>query len=127
MKKDGILNASLNAAISHLGHGDMVVVADCGMPIPPGVTLVDLALVHGIPSFVDTLDALVGDAVFEGGIAAEEIRGTAAERWLTDRIEAVSYVSHAELKAITANARLFIRTGEATPYANVVLRCGVPF
>lgn len=36
-------------------------------------------------------------------------------------------MSHEELKARTARARLVVRTGEATPYANVSLRCGVFF
>jgi D-ribose pyranase len=36
-------------------------------------------------------------------------------------------LSHEELKALSAAARLFVRTGEATPFANAVLVCGVPF
>ena len=36
-------------------------------------------------------------------------------------------VSHERLKELSRDARLIIRTGEATAYANVILRCGVPF
>jgi D-ribose pyranase len=36
-------------------------------------------------------------------------------------------VPHEEFKRAMAGAVLFVRTGEATPYANVMLRCGVPF
>ena len=36
-------------------------------------------------------------------------------------------VPHEELKRIVARAKLVVRTGEATPYSNVILRCGVPF
>ncbi|QWS34943.1 D-ribose pyranase [Curtobacterium aetherium] len=127
MKKGGILNAELNAGLSRLGHGDLVVVADCGLPIPPGVPVVDLALVHGVPRFVDVLDALLGDAVFQECIAATEATGTAAAGWLDERFPARRTVSHEDLKTMSADARLFVRTGEATAFANAVLVCGVPF
>ena len=127
MKRHGILNAELNAALSRLGHGDLVLLADCGMPAPRGVPVVDLALVLGIPRFDEVLAALVGDLVFEGATVAEEGRGTDAEDWVGSRVGKPSYVSHEELKALSGAAKLFIRTGEATPYANVLLTCGVPF
>jgi D-ribose pyranase len=127
MKKTGILNAELNAGLSRLGHGDLVVVADCGLPIPPGVRVVDLALVHGVPRFVDVLDALLGDAVFQECVVATEAAGTDAGAWLAERFPERRAVSHEELKAMSADARLFVRTGEATAFANAVLVCGVPF
>ncbi|PZF56923.1 D-ribose pyranase [Curtobacterium sp. MCBD17_013] len=127
MKRAGILNAELNAGLSRLGHGDLVVVADCGLPIPPGVPLVDLAVVHGVPRFEDVLDALLGDAVFQDCTAAEEVVGTEAEGWITARFDGVQHVDHEALKRMSAGAKLFVRTGEATPFANVVLVCGVPF
>jgi len=127
MKKRGILNSELNAAISLLGHGDIIIVADCGLPIPPGVRLVDLSLVHGVPSLQQTLGALVEDAVFERCTAAAEARGTVVETWLSERFEAIAFVGHSELKEISTAARLFVRTGEATAFANVALTCGVSF
>jgi D-ribose pyranase len=36
-------------------------------------------------------------------------------------------VTHAQLKELSRNARAVIRTGEATPYANVILYSGVIF
>ncbi|MDQ0870199.1 D-ribose pyranase [Arthrobacter sp. V1I9] len=127
MKRHGILNAELNAALSRLGHGDLVLLADCGMPAPRGVPVVDLALVQGIPRFDDVLAALVGDLVFDSATLAKEGRGTDTENWVGNRIRQLKYVSHEELKVVSASARLFIRTGEATPYANALLTCGVPF
>ena len=141
MKRGGLLNAQLNEAISRLGHGDLVVVADCGLPQPVGVPVVDLAVVHGLPSFAGVLDALLGDLVVEGVTAASESRGVAAGEVIDARFGAgggdgggglglgleVAHVSHEELKRLSGTARLFVRTGEATPFANVVLRCGVPF
>ncbi|SFI37880.1 RbsD / FucU transport protein family protein [Collimonas sp. OK307] len=40
---------------------------------------------------------------------------------------AVSQVSHAEFKTMTAGARAIVRTGEFTPYANIILIAGVVF
>lgn len=127
MKRHGILNAELNAALSRLGHGDQVLLADCGMPAPHGVHVVDLALVLGIPRFEDVLAALVGDMVFEGATVAEEARGTDTESLVRGSLGDPGYVSHEELKGLSSSAKLFVRTGEATPYANVLLTCGVPF
>jgi len=127
MKRAGILNADLNAAISRLGHLDVVIVADCGLPVPAGVTFIDLALVHGVPRFEQVLDALSSDVVFERCIAAKESVASEVEEWLSSRFDPVELVSHSTLKELSASASLFIRTGEATPFANAALVCGVPF
>lgn len=127
MKRHGILNAELNGQLSRLGHTDIVVVVDCGMPIPRDVPVVDLALVQGIPRFEHVLDALLQDLVFERCIIATEAKSQEAERWLTSRFDVVDYVTHAELKDLSASAKLIVRTGEATPYANAALICGVAF
>lgn len=127
MKRGGILHAELNAAVSRLGHGDLVILADCGLPAPAGVPVVDLAVVQGVPRFEQVLQALLEDLVFESSVMAHEVRGTEAESWVTDRFDRLSYISHEELKELSGSAKLFIRTGEATPYANALLTCGVPF
>lgn len=127
MKRRGILNAELSGAIARLGHTDVVLLADCGMPIPRGVPVIDLALVHGVPRFEQVLDALLGELVFQHCIAAGEAQTAPAGAWLTSRFDEIEYISHEELKDLSASAKLFIRTGEATPYANAALVCGVSF
>ncbi|MFH8758060.1 D-ribose pyranase [Streptomyces atroolivaceus] len=129
MKKSGILNRHLAGAVAGLGHGDGVLICDVGMPIPPGPRVVDLAFRAGVPSFADVLDGLLDELVVEGATAAEEIReaNPEAARLLAARLPDLTHVPHEELKARTASARLVVRTGEARPYANVLLRCGVFF
>ena len=39
----------------------------------------------------------------------------------------VQFVSHVELKALTRDCRAVIRTGETTPYANIILQSGCIF
>lgn len=127
MRRHGILNAQLAAAISRLGHTDTIVVADCGLPVPNGVDVVDLAVTFGVPRFTQVLDALLADCVFEACTAASEALGTTAGDFISERFPSAQYVAHEELKRQSANAKLIVRTGEATSFANVVLRCGVPF
>ncbi|MFF6800763.1 D-ribose pyranase [Streptomyces sp. NPDC012616] len=129
MKKAGILNRHLAGALAELGHGDGVLVCDAGMPIPDGPRVVDLAFRAGVPSFAEVVDGLLDELVVEGATAAEEVReaNPAAAGLLADRFRALSYVSHEELKELSAGTRLVVRTGEARPYANVLLRCGVFF
>ncbi|MER5555178.1 D-ribose pyranase [Streptomyces sp. NPDC002793] len=129
MKRSGILNRHLAGALAELGHGDGVLICDVGMPIPPGPRVVDLAFRAGVPSFAEVLDGLLEELVVEGATAAEEVReaNPEASGLLTSRLPGLTHVSHEELKALTASARLVVRTGEARPYANVLLRCGVFF
>ncbi|MEU8541481.1 D-ribose pyranase [Streptomyces sp. NPDC048717] len=129
MKKTGILNRHLAGALAELGHGDGVLVCDAGMPIPAGPRVVDLAFLAGVPSFAEVLDGLLGELAVEGATAAEEIReaNPEASALLDGRFPDLTLVSHERLKEMTAGARLVVRTGEARPYANVLLRCGVFF
>ncbi|CAK7284415.1 MULTISPECIES: D-ribose pyranase [Streptomyces] len=126
MKKSGILNRHLAGALAELGHTDGVLVCDAGMPIPDGPRVVDLAFRAGVPSFAEVLDGLLDELVVEGATAARELRGAHREL-LERRLPGLAYVPHERLKELSAGARLIVRTGEASPYANVLLRCGVFF
>ncbi|MZD05581.1 D-ribose pyranase [Streptomyces sp. SID5785] len=129
MKKAGILNRHLAGALAELGHGDRVLVCDAGMPLPDGPRIVDLAFRAGVPSFAEVLDGLLAELVVEAGTAADEVRAAnpGAAELLRERVPQLSYVGHEELKRLAGGARLIVRTGEARPYANVLLRCGVFF
>lgn len=129
MKKGGILNRHLSGALAELGHGDGVLVCDAGMPIPDGPRVVDLAFRAGVPSFAEVLDGLLAELVVEGATAADEVReaNAAASALLGGHFPGLELVSHEKLKELSAGARLVVRTGEARPYANVLLRCGVFF
>lgn len=127
MKRSGILHRDLLHEIGRLGHGDLFAVADCGLPTPPGVSVVDLAVVKGLPSFLEVLDALRDELVIEAATAAEEAREHRIGEELFTRFNDLELIPHDDLKARSAQCRFIVRTGEARPYANVVLRAGVPF
>lgn len=127
MKRAGILNADLSGRIARLGHTDAVVVADCGLPVPPTVPVVDLAVVRGLPRFTDVLDAIGAEVVVEHATIAAEAAATTAGAWLRERYPGAEEIPHERLKELVTRASFVVRTGEDTPFANVVLRCGVPF
>ena len=128
MKRGGIINARLAGELAGLGHTDLVVVCDAGLPVPPGPALADLAFRLGVPSFETVLSGLLEELVVEGATAAEETReNPKVAGMLRELLPDLGLVPHHELKRMTANAKLVVRTGEATPYANVILRCGVAF
>lgn len=105
-----------------------MVVCDAGLPIPAGPVVVDLAFRPGVPPFETVLSGLLEEIVVEGATAAEETRESPeVARVLRDLLPDLGLVPHSELKRMTPDAKLVVRTGETTPYANVILRCGVAF
>lgn len=131
MKRHGILNSHISKVLTDLGHTDMVVIADAGLPIPDGVPRIDLSLKLGVPSFEDVVDAVRDDMVIEKVIVAHEIKENNKETM--SYINEVffdtekQFVSHEILKALTKEVKVVIRTGEVTPYANCILQAGVIF
>jgi D-ribose pyranase len=139
MKKIGLINSEISYIISKLGHGDSIVIADSGLPIPEQVRRIDLAVKKGVPAFMDVLDAvLMEERVEEVIIAREteevsprlyrEILAKIHEVELAESVRIkISKVSHEELKRATANVKAVIRSGEYTAYANIILKSGVVF
>lgn len=127
MRRGGLLNPQLCAAVAGLRHTDTFVVADCGLPVPRGVPVIDLALVFGVPRFEAVLSAILEEIVVDHAVIADEAVGGKPEGWVRDRIDDVSTVTHEELKKEVAGASFVVRTGETTSFANVIVSCGVPF
>ncbi|RAW13457.1 D-ribose pyranase [Paenibacillus taichungensis] len=132
MKKHGILNSHISKVLSDLGHTDMIVIADAGLPVPDGIPKIDLSLKLGTPSFQEVVELIADDMVVEKVILATEIKAGNPEalQCITEKFgdEVIDVsVSHEQFKALTRNAKVVIRTGEATPYANCILQSGVIF
>jgi D-ribose pyranase len=133
MKKDGILNAQLSRIIAGMGHTDKLVIGDCGLPIPVNSELVDLALSKNIPRFIDTLRIVLQELKVEDAVVAAELldSGSSLFKEIESLLPGVNIrnVSHEEFKELTrSNTKIaFVRTGEATPYANIILFSGVTF
>jgi D-ribose pyranase len=131
MKLAGVLHPQLARVLAELGHGDLLGVADAGLPLPRSVERVDLALTRGAVSFEQTARAVLGQLCVEAIVLAEESQRSCPHliellRQLAPAAEVV-FVSHAELKERCRTARAIVRTGEFTPYANALFVCGVDF
>lgn len=129
MKKSGLLNPQLCRVIAEIGHGDSIVVADAGLPIPSSCERIDLSVVPGLPRFIEVLAPIVSELDIERAIVASELveqnpQVYAELRSLLASVP-IEMVSHEALKQKTADAHAVVRTGEVTSYANVILIGGV--
>lgn len=130
MKRSPLLHAELSQVIASLGHGDMLVLGDAGLPIPDGPRRIDLAVARGVPRLVDVLGAVLSEMQVEGIVIADEALAGARQvpGWYPQSLGiAPQTVPHEEFKRRTAQARAVVRTGECTPYANLILIAGVSF
>lgn len=131
MKKTSLLQSDLSYTIATLGHLDTLVIADAGLPIPMETVRIDLALMRGVPGAIQTLKVVLDEMEVEKVILAEEVMDS-NPKFLGDVQNLlpgvpVEYLTHSELKAMTKSARAVVRTGEFSPYANVILVSGVVF
>ena len=135
MKRNGIINADISRVLSYMGHTDTLAVGDCGLPIPEETERIDLALKMGVPSFMEVLREVAKEMKIEKIVLAEEIREKnpnvleeilALVNELDTECE-IEYCSHGELKARTKTCKAVIRTGDTTPYANIILQSACLF
>ena len=137
MKKNGILNSDISRVLSYMGHTDRICIGDCGLPVPDETERIDLALRFGQPSFMDVLTEVAKDMKVERIFLAEEMKekNEAQLKAVLSFFEdaetgfrpEVEYVSHEQLKRMTEDCKAVIRTGETTPYSNIILQSGCIF
>ena len=133
MKRHGILNSDISRVLSYMGHTDHICIGDCGLPIPDETERIDLAVKFGVPTFMDVLKEVGNDMKIEKIVLAEEIKennpkvlAEINEYFAGQEID-VEFVSHVGLKEMTKECKAVIRTGETTPYANIILQSGCIF
>ena len=131
MKKSGILHPERARVMASLGPGAGLCIADAGLPVLAGVLRIDQALAPGLPAFLPVLEAILGEMAVESAVIAEELpaRSPAMHREIERRLgqTPIQTVAHERFKQLTAGCRAVVRTGEFTPYANIILKSGVVF
>lgn len=135
MKKTGILNSDISRILSYMGHMDLICIGDCGLPIPDDVERIDLALTFGVPTFMQVLEEISKDMVIESYIVAEEIKEKNKEQYeniknimkTQEKLQEEQCVSHEQFKKMMQRCKAVIRTGETTPYSNIILQAGCIF
>ncbi|MEZ9927341.1 D-ribose pyranase [Vibrio breoganii] len=139
MKKSTLINSEISYLVSTLGHTDEITICDAGLPIPDETQRIDLALTHGVPSFIETVKVILSESQVEGVVLAEEFKVVSpslhdaflseieAEQERCGKNITITYISHEAFKDQTRQSRAVVRTGECTPYANVIFQAGVVF
>ena len=125
MKENGILNSEISKRLSDLGHTDLIAIGDCGLPIA-SEKKIDIALKLGQPKFIDVLEVLLEDFGCEHYILASEIKKKNPDQEIAIKnlLDGVSseYISHEDFKKKLDQVKFVIRTGENTPYSNIILQ-----
>lgn len=131
MKKTGLLNSEISSVISKMGHTDGLAIGDCGLPIPEETKRIDLALIKDIPSFIATLKVVLTELQVEEVELAKETADVSPALFEEIKKEIgnvkITFMTHEEFKDKLKECKAVIRTGEQTPYANIILRSGVVF
>ena len=128
MKRGGILHPALGHLLASTGHTDYFTICDRGFPVPVGPERIDPALVDGIPTVLDVLRAVHAEWAIDRVLIAHEMAEVSPR--LVEELRALlgevplEPVSHLELKRLGATARATVRTGDTTPYANVIVVSG---
>ena len=126
MLRNGILNPEINSLLSRVRHTNTLVIADRGFPYWPGIETIDISLVDDIPRVLDVLAAIRKSFHVGKVFMAEEFqtnKGPLSLLNFTRGLEGISvlFEPHADLKKRVPNAVGLIRTGDSTPYANLIL------
>ena len=132
MKKIGILHGELSKLIAEMAHHDTILIGDAGMPVPKGVKLIDLAIRDGLPTFFEILEAVLEELHVEEGIIDVEMSDVSPHmKEQLDRLVQNDFktteLPHEEVKELSKDCKAVIRTGEFTPYSNIILKAGVLF
>jgi len=128
MKRGPLLHPALNHLLASTGHTDYFTVCDRGFPVPPGPERIDLALTHDIPTVLDVLKLVHADFHIDRIVIPAEVQDIAPRR-VEELREIVGNiplfpVPHLDFKRMSHTARATVRTGDSTPYGNIIIVSG---
>jgi D-ribose pyranase len=125
MIRKGILNPAVLSLLARVRHTNRLVIADRGFPSWPGLETVDLSLVDDVPTVLQVLRAIQDNFVIGHVYSTNEFREQSPEPLvkLTQQLAGIplGFESHVAFKERVPFAIGLIRTGDTTPYANLIL------
>jgi len=126
MIKTGILNPQLLSLLARVRHTNTLVIADCGFPFWPQIETVDLSLVDDVPTVRQVLAAVRAQCVFGKAWMAKDFlqhNPPATRRAFAAAFRgmALTHEPHLDFKRRVSQAIGLIRTGDTTPFGNVIL------
>lgn len=126
MLKSGILNPHLLSLLARVRHTNTLVIADWAFPFWPEIETVDLSLTHGIPMVGEVLSAIL--PIFQVGRIwqAEEFTQVNSPEIVQQFQRSIGDLklvreSHVKFKTRVPHAIGLIRTGDSTPYGNLII------
>lgn len=126
MLKTGILNPQINSLLSRVRHTNSLVIADRGFPSWPGIETIDISLVDDLPRVADVLCAIQRNFNIGSVMMAEEFRMSNPQE-VVRRMKEIAkgtkllFEPHEKFKERVPYALGIIRTGDSTPYSNVII------
>lgn len=147
MKTKGVLHNELAKVIANMGHGDMLVVTDRGFPFPRHnmTVCIDVSVGRDLPKFIDVVKVILEELEIESVIIADETEKISPQVFheLQDILSQKTnkgnpieqkIIPHTEFKHLVLDGALegqevkaMVKTGQFTPFANIILVSGVDF
>ena len=130
MKRKGILNKELMTAIMDMGHTDIMIIGDAGVPIARPEQRVDLAVSEDLPTIRQILELVTGEMIYEKVVVAEEQKLYNPVHFkdvseVCDKC-GIDTMPHSEFfETYLPKAKYIVRTGSFMPWGNVVLVAGI--
>lgn len=126
MVRKGIVHGELLKALTLLGDKEFFMIQGLGMPTPPAVEVIDLALVAGVPDLITTLKVILAEVSVGNYIISEDMKEKAPE--LFAGIDEVMNGIHQEgmstimLREFTKKCKFVVRVGDVSPLAAIALQ-----
>ena len=120
-----LLNPQLAALARRIGHTQMLIVCDAGFPVPTNLPLgvIDLSVTADVPAIPQVLAALLPELPHDRIILAREMQECSPQRWawhMSQNIPVEPH-THAAFKLLAEEAVACVRTGDCSPYGNVIV------
>ena len=129
MIKNGIINGELASLLARFRHVNTIAIVDGPFPTYPNVETVDLAIVMGVPTVSQVLDAILPHLDLTGIYLAAEFADKVDAQTVLEYQKhhgglATTLIPHSEFKIKVGESLCIIHTGDAVPYSSVILRSG---
>ena len=126
MLQTGILNPQVLHLLARVRHTNTLVIADWAFPYWPGIETVDISLTAGIPTILQVLDLITPNFKIGRIWQAEEFMGANPQETVNAFARSFGKIPlirepHLQFKTRVPHAIGLIRTGDATPYGNIIL------
>lgn len=117
-------------AVADMGHEQIMIIGDAGIPVGPPAIRIDLAITEDLPSIRQILELVMDEMIYERVIVAEEQKLYNPKHFeavcgLSQRCQ-VETMPHREMfQTYLGKAKYIVRTGGFEPFGNVILQAGI--